>query len=477
MEETRNKLKEILQQVLDQEIDQLIDDMTADDFPDWDSLAHLNIVVSVEKAFNIRFAAAEISKLKRPGQNIGTFLGLIAQKAPPRIGPSMEEIRNSLDPGQAVRFWRRILAAVLLIGPGGAILLNKGWLWIGSAGHEGARPGWGFGWVELLVGRVVALPLLALAGFWVQRIAGPRTRGVLIFAATVACVLAAEVGLRNRSIQSHFWTAVISRLDAPDWGLIEPAMLHYENLKAKDGEEIPGGVAIFGSSQGAVNFDREFMARELRRPVIRRALNGMFAFEMCAAQPMLAVPRAQTAIFYLSPLDLAANIDVRANWMRSLISPRSWMDLVAVLGPRLAWENKQPLSELAAASVLHLWAFRDGARWILFNLAGRTPDPAPRDSSDKVPAPSVQPLKVKPDYVEASFADIAIFSNGFGTWATTSWCFRGRSILSCVGRSPTPIGNRWKHACAHFLKPTGLRMCCVTVSACWRPKTGRTTRI
>lgn len=83
MEMMREKMKNILQQVLDQEIEQLTDDMTAADFPDWDSLAHLNIVVAIEKAFKIRFAAAEISKLKQPGQNIGSFLGLIAQKAPP----------------------------------------------------------------------------------------------------------------------------------------------------------------------------------------------------------------------------------------------------------------------------------------------------------------------------------------------------------------------------------------------------------
>lgn len=83
MEQIREKLKNILQQVLDQDIERLADEMTAADFPDWDSLAHLNIVVAIEKAFKIRFAAAEISKLKQPGQNIGSFLGLIAQKASP----------------------------------------------------------------------------------------------------------------------------------------------------------------------------------------------------------------------------------------------------------------------------------------------------------------------------------------------------------------------------------------------------------
>ena len=82
MDESRMKLKSILEDVLDQEVGGLRDEMTAADFPDWDSLAHLNIVIAVEKALHIRFAAAEISRLKQPGQNIGSFLGLIAQKLP-----------------------------------------------------------------------------------------------------------------------------------------------------------------------------------------------------------------------------------------------------------------------------------------------------------------------------------------------------------------------------------------------------------
>jgi acyl carrier protein len=54
--------------------------MTAEDFPGWDSLAHINLIIAVERHFGIRFATAEISGLKADGQNIGTFLGLINKK-------------------------------------------------------------------------------------------------------------------------------------------------------------------------------------------------------------------------------------------------------------------------------------------------------------------------------------------------------------------------------------------------------------
>jgi acyl carrier protein len=80
MTDVRNTLREIMELVLDQDVPELRDDMSAENFPDWDSLAHLNIVVSMEKALGIRFAAAEISRMKQPGQTIGSFLALIAEK-------------------------------------------------------------------------------------------------------------------------------------------------------------------------------------------------------------------------------------------------------------------------------------------------------------------------------------------------------------------------------------------------------------
>jgi len=58
----------------------LSDCMTANDIDGWDSLAHINLVIAIEKHFGIRFATAEISGLKATGQNIGTFLHLVNTK-------------------------------------------------------------------------------------------------------------------------------------------------------------------------------------------------------------------------------------------------------------------------------------------------------------------------------------------------------------------------------------------------------------
>ena len=80
MNDMREKLQQILRETLDDDTIVAEDSLTAADVPGWDSLAHLNIVIAVEKAFGIRFAAAEIAALKKPGQNIGTFLQAVARK-------------------------------------------------------------------------------------------------------------------------------------------------------------------------------------------------------------------------------------------------------------------------------------------------------------------------------------------------------------------------------------------------------------
>lgn len=42
----------------------------------WDSLAHINLVMSIEKKYKIKFALGELKKL----ENVGDLLDLIAKK-------------------------------------------------------------------------------------------------------------------------------------------------------------------------------------------------------------------------------------------------------------------------------------------------------------------------------------------------------------------------------------------------------------
>lgn len=75
-EEVLRKLDEIFQDILDEDDIRLTPETTASDIKDWDSANHINIVVSVEGRFKIKFSNAEVERLK----NVGDFIDLIQKK-------------------------------------------------------------------------------------------------------------------------------------------------------------------------------------------------------------------------------------------------------------------------------------------------------------------------------------------------------------------------------------------------------------
>ncbi|MFI5360976.1 MAG: acyl carrier protein [Elusimicrobiota bacterium] len=89
MGDIRAEAEGVFRQVFDDAELVLRDEMTAEDIPGWDSLTHINLMVALEKLFLIKFATAEISKLKDEGQNVGTFLALIGAK----LGQSPAAVR------------------------------------------------------------------------------------------------------------------------------------------------------------------------------------------------------------------------------------------------------------------------------------------------------------------------------------------------------------------------------------------------
>jgi acyl carrier protein len=71
-----NQLTPIFRDVLDND-DLVITSATkAADVDGWDSLAHIHLVVSIEKALKMRFTAEEVSSL----ENVGDLAALILKK-------------------------------------------------------------------------------------------------------------------------------------------------------------------------------------------------------------------------------------------------------------------------------------------------------------------------------------------------------------------------------------------------------------
>lgn len=70
------QLTPIFQDVMDDDNLVITPETKAEDVDNWDSLAQIRLVVSIEEELGLRFSAAEISSL----QNVGDLIDLIARK-------------------------------------------------------------------------------------------------------------------------------------------------------------------------------------------------------------------------------------------------------------------------------------------------------------------------------------------------------------------------------------------------------------
>jgi acyl carrier protein len=80
MQEIREQVQDVFRDVFEDPALVLNDGMTAEDVDGWDSLAHINLIVAIEKRLGVRFATAEISRLKDDGANVGSLVELVARK-------------------------------------------------------------------------------------------------------------------------------------------------------------------------------------------------------------------------------------------------------------------------------------------------------------------------------------------------------------------------------------------------------------
>mgnify|MGYP000580599834 FL=1 len=76
MNEILTKLNPIFKDILDQDDLEISRESNAQNTEDWDSLAHINLITSIEKEFDIRFNLGELEDLK----NVGEMIDLIEIK-------------------------------------------------------------------------------------------------------------------------------------------------------------------------------------------------------------------------------------------------------------------------------------------------------------------------------------------------------------------------------------------------------------
>lgn len=70
------RLQNIFQDVFDDDDILIRAETTAEDIVDWDSLAHVSLIVAIEREFSIRFSPAEVNDLP----NVGALMSVIQGK-------------------------------------------------------------------------------------------------------------------------------------------------------------------------------------------------------------------------------------------------------------------------------------------------------------------------------------------------------------------------------------------------------------
>lgn len=73
-EEIYEALDEVFQDEFDDETIHVEPSTTADDIEDWDSLAHISLVMAIEERFDVKFTMGEVTGMKDVGEMVGIIM-------------------------------------------------------------------------------------------------------------------------------------------------------------------------------------------------------------------------------------------------------------------------------------------------------------------------------------------------------------------------------------------------------------------
>ena len=68
-----SRLVEIFEDVFDEDTIKITPELSAKDVDGWDSLTHIRLILTIERAFKIKFSTSEIGRL----ENVGDLVSLI----------------------------------------------------------------------------------------------------------------------------------------------------------------------------------------------------------------------------------------------------------------------------------------------------------------------------------------------------------------------------------------------------------------
>jgi acyl carrier protein len=80
MNQLQSDLQGVFRRVFDDDELVITEATSAADIDGWDSMAHINLIIAVEKRFGVKFAASEIATLARRGQTVGSIMRILEAK-------------------------------------------------------------------------------------------------------------------------------------------------------------------------------------------------------------------------------------------------------------------------------------------------------------------------------------------------------------------------------------------------------------
>ena len=80
--DVRAALQDVFRQVFNRPDLVITEKTTADDVKGWDSLKHIELIVSVESKFGVKFKTAEVTKLN----DVGDLIQMLVERMAPEVG-------------------------------------------------------------------------------------------------------------------------------------------------------------------------------------------------------------------------------------------------------------------------------------------------------------------------------------------------------------------------------------------------------
>jgi acyl carrier protein len=73
---TYANIRTVLERVFDELPDNIGPETSSHDIPEWDSIAHINVILALEREFDVKFTSAQVQQV----QNIGQIVDFITLK-------------------------------------------------------------------------------------------------------------------------------------------------------------------------------------------------------------------------------------------------------------------------------------------------------------------------------------------------------------------------------------------------------------